>query len=159
MPRVGSLIVLQRGRRLDGSNQRQTEPADAPPDVGGRVVTMRTAVADPELDEPCRHTLDQVLAPDESVWAVIRGRSGSFLVGTDRRLVSLPPGCPIDEVEAWPYAELDDLRVVGDGILVRRRRDHHHLLTLPTSGSGSEQTMQAVTIVELLIARHAVSRS
>jgi hypothetical protein len=119
---------------------------------------MQTAVADPQLDDACRRALDGVLAPDESVWAVIRGRHGSLLVGTDRRLVSLPPGCPSDGVEAWPYGELDDLRVVGDGILVRRRRDRHHLVTLPTSHVGLEQTMQAVTIVELLIARHAAGR-
>jgi len=119
---------------------------------------MGTAVADPELDAACRRTLDALLEPDESVWAVIRGRFGSMLVGTDRRLFSLPPGCARHEIENWPYADLDDLRVVGDGILVRRRRDRHHLVTLPTSTVGREQTMQAVTIVELLIARHA-SRS
>jgi len=116
---------------------------------------MATVVADPELTEECRTTLDALLEPDESVWAVIRGRYGSMLVGTDRRLFSIPPGCPRDEVQGWRYAELDDLRVIGEGILVRRRRDRHHLVTLPTSPTGREQTMQAVTIVELLIARHA----
>ena len=116
---------------------------------------MARAVADPELDEPCRRTLDRLLEPDESVWAVIRGRYGSMLVGTDRRLFALPAGCEGEAVHGWPYHELDDLRVVGDGILVRRRRDRHHLVTLPTSEVRQEQTMQAVTIVELLIARHA----
>jgi hypothetical protein len=113
------------------------------------------AVADPELDERCRRTLDRLLEPEESVWAVIRGRYGSTLVGTDRRLFALPPGCAGEEVHGWPYRELDDLRVVGEGILVRRRQDHHHLVTLPTSPTNQEQTMQAVTIVELLIARNA----
>lgn len=116
---------------------------------------MVTTVADPELDEACRETLDGLLEPDESVWAVIRGRFGTTLVGTDRRLFSMPPGCSSDQVEGWRYGDLDDLRVVGDGILVRRRRDRHHLVTLPTSDVRLEQTMQAVTIVELLIARHA----
>jgi hypothetical protein len=116
---------------------------------------MSTALADPELDETCRRTIDGILEPDESVWAVIRGRYGSLLVGTDRRLLSVPSGCDRAEVEDWRYSELDDLRVVGEGILVRRRRDRHHLVTLPTSPVGREQTMQAVTIVELLIARHA----
>jgi hypothetical protein len=118
-----------------------------------RVMTM--AVADPELDEACRETLDRLLEPDESVWAVIRGRHGTSLVGTDRRLFSLNSGCTSDAVEGWRYSDLDDLRVVGDGILVRRRRDRHHLVTLPTSDTRLEQTMQAVTIVELLIARHS----
>jgi hypothetical protein len=115
---------------------------------------MVTEVADPELDEPCRRTIDGLLEPDESVWAVIRGRTGSLLVGTDRRLLCVPPGCEASGVEGWAYDELDDLRVVGDGILVRRRVDRHHLVMLPTSPVGREQTMQAVTIVELLIARH-----
>jgi hypothetical protein len=116
---------------------------------------MGTAVADPELDDACRQTLDRLLEPDESVWAVIRGRYGSTLVGTDRRLFALPPGCEGEEVHGWAYRDLDDLRVIGDGILVRRRSDHHHLVTIPTSDVRLEQTMQAVTIVELLIARHA----
>jgi hypothetical protein len=119
------------------------------------MLTMTTTAADPELDKGCRETLDPLLEPDESVWAVIRGRHGTMLVGTDRRLFSLEPGCRREGVETWPYAELDDLRVVGDGILVRRRRDRRHLVTLPTSDLRLEQTMQAVTIVELLIARHA----
>jgi hypothetical protein len=112
-------------------------------------------VADPELSEPCRRTLDGVLEPDESVWAVIRGRYGSILVGTDRRLFSLSETCDRADVEGWRYSDLDDLRVVGEGILVRRRRDRRHLVTLPTSQTGREQMMQAVTIVELLIARHS----
>ena len=116
---------------------------------------MTTAVSDPELDERCRRTLDSLLLPQESVWAVIRGSEGSSLVGTDRRLFLLPSGCAGDAVHGWPYPDLDDLRVVGDGILVRRRRDRHHLVTLPTSRVRRDQTMQAVTIVELLIARAA----
>jgi hypothetical protein len=116
---------------------------------------MTIAAADPDLDEACRRTLDELLEPGESVWAVIRGRQGTMLVGTDRRLFAMPEGCARDAVQGWPYRELDDLRVVGDGILVRRRQDRHHLVTLPTSPVRLEQTMQAVTIVELLIARHA----
>ncbi len=113
------------------------------------------AVVDPEQDDACREKLDGLLEPGESVWAVIRGRHGTMLVGTDRRLFAMPEGCAVDAVEGWPYRDLDDLRVVGDGILVRRRHDRHHLVTLPTSDVRLEQTMQAVTIVELLIARHA----
>lgn len=117
---------------------------------------VTAAASDPDLDEPCRRALDRVLRPDESVWAVIRGRDGSSLVGTDRRLFILPPGCTAAaDIHGWTYDELDDLRVAGDGILVRRRRDHHHLATVPTSMDRREQTMQAVTIVELLIARAA----
>jgi hypothetical protein len=116
---------------------------------------MVTSVADPDLDPVCRRTLDHLLEPGESVWAVIRGRQGQMLVGTDRRLLAVPEDCAPDRVEGWPYRDLDDLRIVGDGILVRRRSDRHHLVTLPTSQVGLEQTMQAVTIVELLIARHA----
>ena len=116
---------------------------------------MPPAVADPELDEACRRTIDQLLDPEESVWAVIRGRSGALLVGTDRRLFSLPSDCRPNEVQSWPYAELDDLRVVGDGILVRRRQDRRHLATIKTTEVAREQTMQAVTVVELLIARHS----
>ena len=119
---------------------------------------MPISVADPELSPPCRRTIDALLEPDESVWAVIRGRSGSLLVGTDRRLFSVPADCSADGIEDWRYADLDDLRVVGEGILVRRRRDRRHLVTLPTSEVGREQTMQAVTVVELLIARHASAR-
>lgn len=114
-----------------------------------------TATADPELEEPCREALDGWLHPDEGVWAVIRGRDGTSLVGTDRRLFVLPPGCARTEVRGWEYRDLDDLRIVGEGILVRRRRDRQQLVTLPTSPVRREQTMQAVTIVELLIARAA----
>lgn len=119
---------------------------------------MVATVADPELEGVCRRTVDDLLQPGESVWAVVRGRYGSMLVGTDRRLISLAPGCDPRDVQGWPYAELDDLRVVGEGILVRRRRDRHHLVTLPTSPAYREQTMQAVTVIELLIARQASGR-
>ena len=119
---------------------------------------MTVAVSDPELDTACRATLDAVLEPDESVWAVIRGRDGSSLVGTDRRLFLMPPGCDGQRVRGWRYDELDDLRVAGQGILVRRRDNREHLATVPTSGVRREQTMQAVTIVELLIARRAHQR-
>lgn len=116
---------------------------------------VSSATADPDLDEPCRQALDALLQPGESVWAVIRGRDGTVLVGTDRRLFVLAAECVPAQVHGWPYGELDDLRVVGEGILVRRRRDRQHLVTVPTRSVEREQTMQAVTIVELLIARAA----
>jgi hypothetical protein len=47
------------------------------------------------------------------------------------------------------------LRVVGSSILVRTRRERRQLVTLPTSQERREQTLQGVTIVELLIARRA----
>lgn len=115
---------------------------------------LRGAVADPDLAEGCRRVIDRMLDPDEGVWAVIRGRDGTTLVGTDRRLFALGSDCADHEVRAWPYRDLDDLRVVGSSILVRTRSDHRQLVTLPTSHDRREQTLQGVTIVELLIARH-----
>ena len=118
----------------------------------------RASVADPELADGCRQTIDRMLEPDEGVWAVIRGRDGTSLVGTDRRLFALGSECADQEVRAWPYWQLDDLRVVGSSILVRTRVDRRQLVTLPTSQERREQTLQGVTIVELLIARHSRAR-
>jgi hypothetical protein len=115
---------------------------------------MRGIVADPDLTEGCRHVIDRMLEPDEGVWAVIRGRDGTTLVGTDRRLFAVDADCEEQHIRAWPYGQLDDLRVVGSSILVRTRSDRRQLVTLPTSQEQREQTLQGVTIVELLIARH-----
>ena len=119
---------------------------------------MRTTVADPELVDSCRQVVDHFLEPDEGVWAVIHGRDGTTLVGTDRRLFALGADCGDQDVRAWPYWQLDDLRVVGSSILVRTRTDRRQLVTLPTSQERREQTLQGVTIVELLIARHGRAR-
>jgi hypothetical protein len=118
-----------------------------------------TTVADPELPEGCRRVVDGLLEPDEGVWAVIRGRDGTTLVGTDHRLFALEDDCAEEHVRVWPYWQLDDLRVVGSSILVRARADRRQLVTLPTSQERREQTLQGVTIVELLIARHGRSRT
>jgi hypothetical protein len=125
------------------------------PKAGMLAGMIRGTVADPELAEACRRVIDRLLEPDEGVWAVIRGRDGTTLVGTDRRLFALGPDCTDHDVRAWPYRQLDDLRVVGSSILVRTRLDRRQLVTLPTSHDRREQTLQGVTIVELLIARHA----
>ena len=114
---------------------------------------MSPVVVDPELTTECRAALDRMLEPDEGVWAVIRGRDGTTLVGTDRRLFAMPDETGRPKVQAWPYRELDDLRAVERAILVRTRHDKRHLVTLPTAPERTEQTMQAVTIIELLIAR------
>ena len=119
---------------------------------------LRASVADPELADGCRQVLDRLLEPDEGVWAVILGRDGRTLVGTDRRLFALAAECDELDVHAWPYWQLDDLRVVGSSILVRTRTDRRPLVTLPTSQERREQTLQGVTIVELLIARHGRAR-
>lgn len=110
-------------------------------------------VTDPELAQPCRAALDRLLEPDEGVWAVLRGRDGNLLVGSDRRLFSLSGDCGGGTTRAWPYRELDDLRVVGSSVLVRTRVGGHHLTTVALNPDSSEQNMQAVTIIELLIAR------
>ena len=94
---------------------------------------LRTSVADPELPEGCRRVVDALLQPDEGVWAVIRGRDGTTLVGTDRRLFALGDDCAEEHVRVWPYWQLAALRVVGSSILVRNRADRHQLVTLPTS--------------------------
>jgi hypothetical protein len=123
--------------------------------AAGKVgAVVQTYLADPELTQPCRELLDRTLDPDEGVWAVIRGRDGTSLVGTDRRLFALGAACSDSELQVWPYWQLDDLRVVGSSILVRTRLDRRQLVTLPTSHERREQTLQGVTIVELLIARH-----
>ena len=114
---------------------------------------MPPVVADPELTTECRAVLERLLEPDEGVWAVIRGRDGTTLVGTDRRLFAMPGDDARPTVRAWPYQQLDDLRAVERAILVRTREDKRHLVILPTAPERTEQTMQAVTIIELLIAR------
>ena len=119
---------------------------------------LRASVADPELADGCRQVVDNMLEPDEGVWAVIRGRDGTTLVGTDRRLFALGRDCVDQDVRVWPYWQLDDLRVMGSSILVRTRADRRQLVTLPTSLEHREQTLQGVTIVELLIARHGRAR-
>lgn len=119
---------------------------------------LPSSLADPELAPPCREVVDRLLEPDEGVWAVIRGRDGTSLVGTDRRLIAMDPECSGQTVRSWPYRDLDDLRVVGSSILVRTRADRRQLVTLPTSVERREQTLQGVTIVELLIARSTRGR-
>lgn len=114
---------------------------------------MVRVVIDPELAEPCRAALDRLLEPDEGVWAVLRGRQGDLLVGSDRRLFALTNDCRVGATRAWPYRELDDLRIVGSSVLVRTRLGGHHLATVALNPDNSEQNMQAVTIIELLIAR------
>ncbi len=115
---------------------------------------LPTSVDDPELAVGCRRVVDALLEPDEGVWAVIRGRDGTTLVGTDRRLFALADDCAEADVQFWPYWLLDDLPVVGSSILVRTRSDRRQLVTLPASDERREQTLQGVTIIELLIARH-----
>jgi hypothetical protein len=134
-------------------------PLFRPGGVAGTLeAAMNTNVADPELTESCRQLLDRMLEPDEGVWAVIRGRDGTSLVGTDRRLFALGPTCTDRDLRAWPYWQLDDLRVIGSSILVRTRSDRRQLVTVPTSQENREQTLQGVTIVELLIARQSHAR-
>lgn len=114
---------------------------------------MQSTGQEPPHDRPTVE-VDVHLEPDESVWAVVEGRDGGCLVGTDRRLLALGP--PTDEgrrTTAWPYDTLDDLRVLPDSILVCSRDDHRHLATVPTRVDLGEETLQAITVIELLIAR------
>jgi hypothetical protein len=122
------------------------------------VAVIERHVADPELTTGCRELIDRMLEPDEGVWAVIRGRDGTSLVGTDRRLFAVGSTCAPADLRAWPYSHLDDLRVVGSSIVIRARADHRQLVTVATSQERREQTLQGVTIVELLIARYGRTR-
>jgi hypothetical protein len=114
-----------------------------------------------EFDGSLRSVVEPALEHGENVWAVVHGRDGSSLVGTDRRLMIVREHDPVrdeDEaapVESWPHEALDDLLVIPGGLLVRRRKDHHHLATVPLPKEPGERTLQAVTVIALLLASAA----
>jgi hypothetical protein len=107
----------------------------------------------PEREVPAalRAPVDAHLGPGDAVWAVVAGEGDSYLVATDRELLHVIRG---RVVTAWRLSELDDLRPVGGAraILVRRHDGAGGSLTFPIPRDRPE-AIQAVTVVELLIAR------
>lgn len=107
----------------------------------------------PEREVPAalRAPVDAHLGPGDAVWAVVAGEGESYLVATDRELLHIVRG---RVVTAWQLIELDDLRPVGGAraILVRRQDGAGGSLTFPIPRDRPE-AIQAVTVVELLIAR------
>ncbi len=104
-----------------------------------------------ELPSALRTPLAARLGPSDAVWAVVPGERGTFLVVTDRELLHIV-GDRV--VPAWRLEDLDDLRPVGGAraILVRRRDGAGGALTFAIRRDRPE-AIQAVTVLELLIAR------
>ena len=107
----------------------------------------------PEREVPAalRAPVDARLGPGDAVWAVVAGEGDAYLVATDRELLHMVRG---RVVTAWPLIELDDLRPVGGAraVLVRRQDGIGGSLTFPIPRDRPE-AIQALTVVELLIAR------
>jgi hypothetical protein len=107
--------------------------------------------------------LQPYLEPGETIWAVVPGLAGDALAATDRRLF-LQRGAG-GTMRDWAFDELGDVTPVGDraGQLPGR-----FLLDDVASGGTSisfaidpdrrEEAMQAMTIVQLLIARFHARR-
>ncbi|HYM84934.1 MAG TPA: hypothetical protein VEY67_12380 [Candidatus Dormibacteraeota bacterium] len=106
-----------------------------------------------ELPAALRAPVDARLGPSDSVWAVVAGEGEAFLVATDRELLHVVAGRVL---ASWPLADLDDIRPLGGAraILVRRHDGSGGSLTFPIRPDRPE-AIQAVTVVELLIARAA----
>jgi hypothetical protein len=106
-----------------------------------------------ELPAALRAPLASRLGPSDAVWAVVPGERGTYLVVTDRELLHI-----VGErvVAAWRLEDLDDVRPVGGAraILVRRHDGKGGPLTFAIRRDRPE-AIQAVTVLELLVARAA----
>jgi hypothetical protein len=78
------------------------------------------------MGAPARNALAAELVLDEPVRVVIRGTAGQAILGTDTRLLVLPPfvpGATPTAVPSWPYLDVLGLemneRAVGGSIALR----------------------------------------
>jgi hypothetical protein len=103
-------------------------------------------MTEPRPTAPASH-IPMRLDPGEDVWAQV-SLPHLTLVATDRRLLSRRAG----RTEAWSY---DDIRQVGsagvDGDVVISFHDGQRPLVI--HAAGDDATMQALTIIALLVAR------
>lgn len=113
----------------------------------------RVLAPERELPAALRAPMDARLGPADAVWAVVAGEEDAFLVATDRELLHIVRG---RLVTSWHLGDLDDIRPVGGvrAILVRRHDGAGGSLTFPIRRDRPE-AVQAVTVLELLIARAA----
>ena len=104
-----------------------------------------------ELPAALRAPVEARLGPADPVWAVVAGEGESYLVATDSELLHIVRGRVL---VSWRLEDLDDVRPVGGAraILVRRRDGTGGSLTFPIQRDRPE-AIQAVTVLELLIAR------
>jgi hypothetical protein len=111
----------------------------------------RLVAPDREIPPWLRASLDDHVDPGESIWAVVAGELGGYLVATDRELLHVVRG---RNVGSWRLEDLDDVRPVGGtrAILVRRRDGTGDALTFRL-GAGHPEAVQAITVLELLIVR------
>jgi hypothetical protein len=109
----------------------------------------RTPALESELDPDVRAAVGPALRRDEAVWAVLHGADGTTLVATQERMF-VSHGAT---VTAWPLDTLDDLLVVPGGVLLRRRDDLSHIVTVPLARNPGETEIQSVTVIALLVAR------
>jgi hypothetical protein len=112
---------------------------------------MASVADEHEFDGPLRSVIEPELEHGESVWAVVHGRDGSALVATDHRILVARERDGWS-IRTWEHDALDDLIVIPGGLLVRQRKDHRHVATVPLPREPEEETLQAVTVVALLLA-------
>jgi hypothetical protein len=111
----------------------------------------RDPVPQRELPTGIRAPIQARLGPSDAVWAVIPGERDDHLVATAREVLHIMGG---RVVGSWWLVDLDDIRPVGGAraVLIRRRDGAGGALAFEVR-DGRPDAIQAITVLELLIAR------
>lgn len=95
------------------------------------------------------------LEPGEVVWCVVPAPDALY-VGTDRRLLRVDDGGS----RAWPYEAIESVDAVGQSgeFIIGMREGSDRIAIAVPDGPEREQSLQAMTIVNLLVALTRASR-